>query len=66
MREQRQPEVVLYIAEGFEEAEDMPGMYVTKRYPIDASTIYYIEMNKDIALQLMTEETFLNRHRSNL
>lgn len=47
------------LPEGFEEAEDMPGMYVTKRYPIDASTIYYIEMNKDIALQLMTEETFL-------
>ena len=49
------------LPEGFEEAEDMPGMYVTKRYPIDASTIYYIEMNKDIALQLMTEETFLEQ-----
>lgn len=47
------------LPEGFAEAEDMEGMYVTKRYPIDASTIYYIEMNKDIALQLMTEETFL-------
>ncbi|MBQ6807002.1 MAG: hypothetical protein IJO97_06185 [Lachnospiraceae bacterium] len=47
------------LPEGFEESADMEGMYVTKRYPIDASTIYYIEMNKDIALQLMTEETFL-------
>lgn len=49
------------LPEGFEEAEDMEGMYVTKCYPIDASTIYYIEMNKDIALQLMTEETFLEQ-----
>lgn len=49
------------LPEGFEEAEDMEGMYVTKRYPIDASTIYYIEMNKDAALQLMTEETFLEQ-----
>ncbi|MDD6811446.1 MAG: hypothetical protein PUD93_06240 [Lachnospiraceae bacterium] len=49
------------LPEGFEESEDMPGMYVTKRYPIDASTIYYIEMKKDISLQLMTEETFLEQ-----
>jgi hypothetical protein len=33
-------------------------MYVTKRYPIDASTIYYVEQEQDVSLQLMTEETF--------
>ena len=47
------------LPEGFTEIEDMPGMYVTKRYPIDASTIYYVEMDKDISMQLMTEETFM-------
>lgn len=54
------------LPDGFEEAEDMPGMYVTKRYPIDASTIYYVEMDKDISLQLLTEDTFLEQMQSNL
>lgn len=53
------------LPEGFTEAEDIPGMYVTKRYPIDASTIYYVEMEKDISLQLMTEETFLTQIQRN-
>lgn len=53
------------LPEGFSEVEDMPGMYVTKRYPIDASTIYYVEMDKDISLQLMTEETFLAQIQRN-
>lgn len=47
------------LPEGFTEIEDIPGMYVTKRYPIDASTIYYVEMDKDIAMQLMTEDSLL-------
>lgn len=42
----------------FSESEDIEGMYVTKRYPIDASTIYYVALGRDVALQLMTEETF--------
>ena len=40
-------------------------MYVTKRYPIDASTIYYAEMDKDISMQLMTEETYVAQMESN-
>ena len=46
------------VPESFMESEDVPGMYVTKRYPIDASTIYYAEFAQDKAMQLMTEETF--------
>ena len=46
------------LPEAFSESEDIEGMYVTKRYPIDASTIYYVALGKDVALQLMTEETF--------
>lgn len=53
------------LPEGFAESEDIPGMYVTKRYPIDASTIYYVEMDKDISMQLMTEETFLRQIEDN-
>lgn len=49
------------LPEDFVEAEDQPGMYVTGRYPIDASTICYAELEQDISLQLMTEETF-RRH----
>lgn len=47
------------LPEGFEEADDMPGVYVTGRYPIDVSSIYYAEREQDISLQLMTEELFL-------
>lgn len=46
------------LPEAFAESEDIEGMYVTKRYPIDASTIYYVVLGRDVALQLMTEETF--------
>lgn len=46
------------LPEAFSESEDIEGMYVTKRYPIDASTIYYVALARDVALQLMTEETF--------
>lgn len=46
------------LPEDFSESEDIEGMYVTKRYPIDASTIYYVALSRDVALQLMTEETF--------
>ena len=53
------------LPEGFTEIEDIPGMYVTKRYPIDASTIYYVEMDKDISMQLMTEDTLLIQIQNN-
>lgn len=46
------------LPEDFAESDDIEGMYVTKRYPIDASTIYYVVLGRDVALQLMTEETF--------
>lgn len=49
------------IPEGFEESEDVDNMYVTKRYPIDASTIYYTVMEGDISLQLLTEENFVEQ-----
>ncbi|MCM1174816.1 MAG: DUF1795 domain-containing protein [Blautia sp.] len=53
------------LPEDFTAVEDIPGMYVTKRYPIDASTIYYAEMDKDISMQLMTEETYVEQMESN-
>lgn len=46
------------LPEAFAESENIEGMYVTKRYPIDVSTIYYVALGRDVALQLMTEETF--------
>lgn len=53
------------LPEDFVEVEDIPGMYVTKRYPIDASNIYYAEMDKDISMQLMTEETYVEQIEEN-
>lgn len=53
------------LPEDFIEVEDIPGMYVTKRYPIDASTIYYAEMDKDISMQLMTEDSYVEQMESN-
>lgn len=53
------------LPEDFIEVEDIPGMYVTKRYPIDASNIYYAEMEKDISMQLMTEETYVEQIEEN-
>lgn len=53
------------LPEAFSESEDIEGMYVTKRYPIDASTIYYVALGRDVALQLMTEETFKEQAEEN-
>ena len=53
------------LPEDFIEVEDIPGMYVTKRYPIDASNIYYAEMDKDISMQLMTEDTYVEQIEEN-
>lgn len=54
------------LPEGFAESEEVPGMYVKERYPLDASTIYYVAMEGDIALQLLTEEAFLERTQESL
>ena len=54
------------IPEGFEESEEVENMYVTRRYPIDASTIYYAVMDGDISLQLLTEENFKEQAEEDL
>lgn len=46
------------VPEGFEESQEVDNLYVTARYPLDASMIYYEVMDGDISLQLMTEEHF--------
>ena len=46
------------LPEGFEASVDVDGLYVTARYPIDTSMIYYEVMDGDMSLQLMTEEMF--------
>lgn len=46
------------IPEGFEKSQDADGLYVTARYPLDTSMIYYEVLEGDISLQLMTEEQF--------
>lgn len=54
------------LPEEFEESEEMAGMYVTGRYPIDASTICYTVMEQDTSLQLMTQETFREQTQKSL
>lgn len=54
------------LPEGFAESEEMAGMYVTDRYPIDASSIYYMEAEQDKTLQLLTEETFKTQAQESL
>ncbi|MCR5595449.1 MAG: hypothetical protein K6G12_06350 [Lachnospiraceae bacterium] len=46
------------LPEGFIEDPDYPGMYVTERYPIDASNMVYTELDADYTLQLMDEAYF--------
>lgn len=54
------------IPEGFEESQDVENLYVTARYPLDASMIYYEVMDGDISLQLMTEEHFTKEAEESL
>lgn len=54
------------IPEGFAESEEVANLYVRKRYPIDASTIYYAVMEEDIALQLLTKEAFAEQMEADL
>ncbi len=65
MEEEAAGRCTFTLPEDFTQVEDIPGMYVTKRYPIDASTIYYAEMDKDISMQLMTEETYVEQIENN-
>lgn len=44
--------------EGFEASPDVPGLYVPKRYPIDASNLVYSELDADYTLQMMDEGYF--------
>jgi len=45
------------VPEGFEESEQVKGMYITGRYPIDATNIYYAETDVDYTLQLMDKDS---------
>lgn len=54
------------VPEGFEESQDVDNLYVTDRYPLDTSMIYYEVMDGDISLQLMTEEMFQEQAKENI
>lgn len=54
------------VPEGFEESQDVADLYVTARYPLDTSMIYYEVMDGDISLQLMTKEMFKEQAEENL
>lgn len=54
------------LPEGFEESEDVDNLYVTARYPLDTSMIYYEIMEGDISLQMMTEEFFKEQAKEGL
>ena len=46
------------VPENFALSESNPNMYVTRRYSLDISNIYYQESEVDYLLQLMTEESY--------
>lgn len=54
------------LPEGFEESEEMKDVYVTDRYPIDASSICYTVMDQDTSMQLMTKENFKEQTQESL
>lgn len=54
------------IPEGFEESEEVEDLYVTTRYPLDTSMIYYTVMDQDTSMQLLTEELFKEQAEENL
>ena len=57
---------VFGLPKGFRESEETPGLYVTDRYPLDASMIYYEVMDRDISLQLLTAELFEEQAEADL
>lgn len=54
------------LPEGFEESQDVDHLYVTARYPLDTSMIYYEVMEGDISLQMMTEDFFKDQAKEGL
>ena len=46
------------VPENFAPLESNPNMYVTRRYSLDISSIYYQESEVDYLLQLMTEDSY--------
>lgn len=50
--------ITFEVPEGFEASPDVPGLYVPKRYPIDASNLVYNELDADYTLQMMDEGYF--------
>lgn len=46
------------VPEDFAPHESIKNMYVTRRYSLDLSNIYYEERNVDYLLQLMTEDSY--------
>ena len=57
---------VVGLPKGFRESEETPGLYVTDRYPLDASMIYYEVMDRDVSLQLLTAELFEEQAEADL
>ena len=54
------------LPEGFEESEEVDDLYVTGRYPLDTSMIYYAVMDQDTSMQLLTEELFKEQTEAEL
>lgn len=52
------------LPENFQASEEQEGLYITKRYPIDASNILYLELDVDYTLQMMEQDYFENLVRS--
>ena len=50
--------ITFEVPEGFEASPDVPGLYIPKRYPIDASNLVYNELDADYTLQMMDEGYF--------
>lgn len=54
------------LPEGFVESAETNNLYVTERYPLDTSMIYYEVMDGDISLQLMTKDLFKEQAEESL
>lgn len=54
------------LPEGFVESTETDNLFVTERYPLDTSMIYYEIMDGDISLQLMTKDFFKEQAEENL
>lgn len=59
-------ECTFELPEGFEESEEIDDLYVTSRYPLDTSMIYYAVLDRDTSMQLLTEELFKEQTEADL